>query len=225
MAAQAKPHEPTTYSGQREMQVLNSWVFKMERYLRITVTKEEQWVDIASTYLEGTANTWYESWYPQVMRNARAAAPEKSQHGVYITWEMFVLNLRQAFQPPNHHEHLRNKWYNLKQTGTVAQYVHEFRELRLQLETSEDEALDKFKRGLKFQTRKEVIIRRPSTVEEAIQIADSHDLAITQDVVTQQSVSIVPVSNTGVQPMELDSIAVGRPAKSLPSLLLWNWRS
>ena len=145
MAAQAKPHEPTIYSGQREMQVLNSWVFKMERYLRITATKGELWVDIASTYLDGAANTWFETWHPEVIAHAMAAAPEASQHAVYIPWDIFVPNLKQAFRPPNHHEHLRSKWYDLKQTGSVAQYVHEFRELRLQLATSEDEALDKFK--------------------------------------------------------------------------------
>ena len=57
------------------------------------------------------------------------------------------------------------------------------------------------------------MIRRPTTVEEAIQIADSHDLAVTQDVVTHQPVSVAPVSNTGTQPMELDSIAVGKPVQ------------
>jgi hypothetical protein len=128
-----------------------------------------------------------------------------------------VDGLKQAFQPPNHHQHLRDSWFKLKQTGSVAQYVHEFRALRLQLMTSDDEALDKFVRGLKFNTRREVMIRNPDTVEEAIRIADRFDMVITHDSVPLGGVPgpLTPVTSTGVQPMELDRITIGVPGKKL----------
>lgn len=203
MAAQAKPHDPSTYSGQREMNVLGSWVFTMERYLRITMTKEELWVDLASTYLDGMANTWFQTWYPLAVESIKGVKADAS----HVPWDVFVHNLRQAFQPPNHHQHLCDSWFHLKQTGSVAEYVHEFRALRLQLAPSEDEALDKFVRGLKFNTRRELLIRNPMSIDDAIQMADRYDLAFTQSMATPRSVS-TPVMPTGVHPMELDSVTM-----------------
>jgi len=82
--AQAKPHDPPVYAGQQDMQVLNSWIFSMQRYLRVTMTKDSLWVDIASTYLVGAANTWYETWSPPVLMHLIQQASEASRHSVFI---------------------------------------------------------------------------------------------------------------------------------------------
>jgi hypothetical protein len=175
----AKPNKPTVYHGDRDTQLLESWIFVVNRYLRLSKTEPELKVDIASTYLGGHANTWFQHWYPialEVIHNHPDS--NYSQHAPrYISWETFVDDLRSAFQPPNSHQHLRDQWFNLSQKGTVAEYVSAFRALRLQLETTEDEALDKFIRGLKYNTRKEILVRGPNTVDEAIKMADRYDTA------------------------------------------------
>lgn len=208
MAAHAKPHDPSVYSGERDMNVLNSWVFTMECYLRIMLTKEELWVDLASTYLGGVANTWFQTWYPLAVEGIKVVKADAS----HVPWEVFVHNLKQAFQPPNHHQHLRDRWFHLKQTGSVAEYVHEFRALKLQLAPSEDEALDKFVRGLKFNTKCELMIHNPSSIEEAIHMADRYDLAFTQSAATPRLIS-TPTVSAGVHPMELDSVTMQQPLR------------
>ena len=142
---QAKPHDPPVFAGQQDMQVLNSWIFSMRRYLKVTGTKDSLWVEIASTYLVGAANTWYETWSPPVLARLVQQTAEASRHAVFIPWDTFVDAISHAFQPPDHYHQLRDDWYDLKQTGSMAQYIQEFRAIHLQLAITEEEALDKFK--------------------------------------------------------------------------------
>ena len=95
----------------------------------------------------------------------------------------------------------------------MAQYVHEFRALRLQLPTTEDEALDKFVRGLKFQTQRELLIRGPTTVDEAIQLTDRFDTAVSRTQPTHVFGGATQAVNAGAanepQAMEVDNVRVG----------------
>ena len=107
MATQPKPREPMTFSGQRDRKVLDSWVFAMNRYLKLTGAKEELWVELASTYLDGTANTWYEGWYPATFERVLASKAEStSRHAISIPWDVFIQALYRSFELPNHHQHL-----------------------------------------------------------------------------------------------------------------------
>lgn len=54
---------------------------------------------------------------------------------------------------PNHERRLRVQWANLKQGKSLPDYISDFRALRLQLKVTQAEALDKFVRGLKPNTR------------------------------------------------------------------------
>jgi hypothetical protein len=213
--AQARPHDPPVFAGQQDMQVLMSWIFSMKHYLKVTATQDSLWVELASTYLGGAANTWYETWSPPVLARLIDVTPEASQHAVFIPWEMFVDAISRAFEPPDHYHQLRDDLYELKQMGSIAQYIQEFRAIRLQLAITEDEALDKFKRGLRPSTRRELIMRNPATVEEAILIANRHDKAWSRskgvDQLVHQS-TMVP-STSGPQPMEIDSVRAGQPFK------------
>ena len=97
----------------------------------------------------------------------------------------------------------------------MAQYIQEFRAIRLQLAITEEEALDKFKRGLKPSTRRELIMRDPATVDEAILIATRHDKAWNRsrgvDTVVHQSTAVSATSDP--QPMEIDSVRASQPFK------------
>lgn len=64
------------------------------------------------------------------------------------------------------------KLWDLKQKGGIHEYIEEFRDLQVSImDMSGAEALDVFKRGLKDRIRKEVMVSNPSTVNEAIAIA------------------------------------------------------
>ncbi|CAM6124588.1 unnamed protein product [Calypogeia fissa] len=64
------------------------------------------------------------------------------------------------------------KLWELNQTGDVQHYVDEFRKLQVQImDMNLVEALDTFKRGLKKKIRRELIIRDPKDVNEAIVLA------------------------------------------------------
>ncbi|OAE32672.1 hypothetical protein AXG93_632s1220 [Marchantia polymorpha subsp. ruderalis] len=88
--------------------------------------------------------------------------------------------------------------------GGIHEYIEEFRDLQVSImDMSGAEALDVFKRGLKDRIRKEVMVSNPSTVNEAIAIAQriSGAFGVTHG---------EPVSNfrdpSGPTPMELGNL-------------------
>ena len=68
-------------------------------------------------------------------------------------------------------------------------------------------------RGLKFQTRRELLIRGPTSVDEAIQLADRFDTAVTRAQTSRVFPVAIPAANIGAanepQAMEIDNIRVG----------------
>ena len=84
--------------------------------------------------------------------------------------------MRQYFAPPNEDRHLQYEWANLKQYGTVFEYVSVLMALAMRIPgLSQTQILDKFIRGLKAKTRIEVELRDPRTPDEAYRLADCFD--------------------------------------------------
>ena len=52
-----KASRPSTYKGQRDVRILNSWIFQMERYFWWREIPEEKKAHYALTYLTHQANT------------------------------------------------------------------------------------------------------------------------------------------------------------------------
>ena len=64
----------------------------------------------------------------------------------------------------------------MEQRTSVQTYVHDFRELALQIpDLSEAEKLDRFLRGLKPRLQRELAIRDPRTMDEAVNMAERID--------------------------------------------------
>ena len=81
--------------------------------------------------------------------------------------------MRQHFAPPNEDRRLQNEWANLKQYGTVFEYVSVLMALAMRIPgLSQTQILDKFIRGLKPKTRIEVELRDPKTSDEAYRLTD-----------------------------------------------------
>lgn len=143
---------------------LRSWLFATERYLKVTKTSPDLWVLIASSFLSKHAALWFESWYRQQNINDDPTA--------FIPWEVFGEAMKTTFLPPNHHQHMRARLDALRQTGSLADYIYEFRNIRLELQISDEEALHAFVRGLKQMTQMQVRALDPETTEKAIAMAD-----------------------------------------------------
>src|SRR5438876_5619167 len=76
--------------------------------------------------------------------------------------------MREYFAPPNEDRRLQDEWANLKQFGTVFEYVSVLTALAMQISgLSQTQILDKFIRGLKPKTRIEVELRDPGLAKRA----------------------------------------------------------
>ena len=210
-AFRARVREPDTYNGDRSLDAAIGWVRTVERYLEMAQLHEHQWVDYAATFLRGEAETW---WRQQEMR---ADVTE---------WVDFKRRLLANFSPPNRLQLARDRLADLVQIDTVATYVSQFQAAWSAVPTMMDEeALDRFQRGLNPMIRLQVMTRFPKSTDEAMQLALAVEAAQQRSqALWQQAYSsnqppqqlfqqpfqqhAVPeyLRSTGVAPMDLDAI-------------------
>ncbi len=171
-----RPSKPATFEGKRDALLIENWLAQMEDYAELTGIPSELRTRFAGTYLRGQAAYWF----MLARRNW-----EEHHPSIPLPWEEFASGVRKEFIPPNHQENLLDRWAKYKQVGSVFQYTKGFTELRLQLPpgyTTELQILDKYIRGLKLRTQQEVRMRSPSTLAEAMHIADRFDSVYSNNV-------------------------------------------
>ena len=203
----ARIREPDTYHGDRSLDTAIGWVRSVERYLEIANLGEHQWVDYAATLLRDEADTW---WCQQ---EATGGCDE---------WKVFKKRLLANFSPPNRLQLARDRLASLSQTGTVAAFVSQFQAAWASVPTMDDEeALDRFQRGLVPAIRLQVMTRFPTSTDEAMRLALTVEAAQQQSQAILQGSSHIPSSfhtqvqpqltpeylrTSGVAPMDLDAI-------------------
>jgi hypothetical protein len=158
-----RPRQPDKYHGQRDFFLLGNWIFSVDQYFILTDMPANKQGPFVSTLLRDEV-LWclssYESWNP--------ATP--------LTWEILRTAMREYFAPPNEDRRLQDEWANLKQYGTVFEYVSVLTALAMRIPgLSQTQILDKFIRGLKPKTRIEVELRDPKTTDEAYRLSDRFD--------------------------------------------------
>ena len=193
------------YDGEsRDFRELDTWLFQAEKFFALSRISEDDQVNLISGYLSGKALTWFRTCEGELFR-------EKGDKTM-IPWSSFRKGIIAEFSDPNHEDKLRDQWANLRQGRKMSEYISEFRSLRLHLKIPEEVALDKFIRGLKPNTKREVKMRKPATTDEAISLADMCE-SISVD--SYRSISVdsyraTPKHNySGFDisvPMELDNI-------------------
>jgi hypothetical protein len=124
------------------------------------------------------------------------------------SWDEFKALIGAHFKPINSVKAARDKLANHRQTRSVQEYTYRFRQIILEIPSmSEDEKLDRFTRGLKPQTRNEVELREPSSLDELVRIAERFDSISFQTNQREPERRYVPrpafVRN---DPMEIDNI-------------------
>ena len=115
--ATAKPLKPNTYNGETcDAQTIDTWLARMTTYLRLTHTAEEDEVDIASSYFEDIAYTWY-----------------ANHHASFTTFDLFKSSLQNHFVPQNHKETAYRQYKTFSQgTLSVLDYSIRFKALAVQ---------------------------------------------------------------------------------------------
>ena len=156
-----------TFAGEKD-EDLSAFLFQLQEHLDISgITDDTLKIRVAGMALRGVAKTWY-----AYVRNSLTPEHEKVK-----TFADFLTGLKAHFTPMDPIKIARDELAELKQTKTVREYTAAFRKLNLRIPgLSEDERLDRYIRGLKPKTRRELEIREPETFEAATRLAEKLDV-------------------------------------------------
>ena len=161
--------KPQVYEGERNHFALRNWILSVERYLELNgITGELSKTRYATMYLRGKAQTWYYSLI------------SFSREGD-IEWSLFVELIRRQFQNPVESGNIKDKFYSIRQKGSVMDYIIEYMDILSYLPPnyiSEEASVEHFIRNLKTRTQDEVRMRKPKTLFEAYEIADVYDKSL-----------------------------------------------
>jgi Retrotransposon gag protein len=159
-ASDIRPPQPNTFTGTRDLVKVRNWLQEVEQYVEFYNLDKIRGgaVDTAVMWLSGDAKTW---WYSV---KATGAHPR--------TWADFTETLCAQYIPRNAEDNIRKEFATLRQTTSVSKYASEFRRiLLLHPRLTQEQILFQFKLGLKEHIRVDVNIRRPTTLDEAEEIA------------------------------------------------------
>ena len=187
-----------TYHG-KENESLSLWLFQVEQLFSAKNTPDSERLAFISAHLRDAALGWYHNTCLGIQQGQRLP---------FSSWNMFAVEIRQAFEPPRHQQLLRTQLRSLKQTGSAMDYAHRFR-LILEQIISMDEAdkINYFINGLNSRLRSNVEIEDPSSLELAIKIAVTIDSSRSASHMSGKDWSIDSTAqHSGPTPMELGNV-------------------
>lgn len=134
-----------------------AWAFRIDNYFSFHNTAEAQRLQIVCLYLDGRALCWFR-WL--------------KTSGLLTTWDDFLKQVKLRFGPSRFEDHM-GKLAKLVQKGSVEEFMSAFERAAVKVEGDLPEALQisLYVSGLKPYIRREVQVRRPTTVEEAFALA------------------------------------------------------
>jgi hypothetical protein len=194
-----KPAKPETFDGGKTNSRVDSWLFQLNEYFSACgVHNDMERVAYAGSMLRGAACTWWRQ------RRTQAAAGTMAD---ITTWHQFYTELRNQFTLINAVKVARDELAALKQTGAVQGYALKFRDITLQIpDITEQEKLDRFTRGLKPRLQRELAIRDPATLDDAIRMAERIDVVDYNWLQRNTKPVIVESHRSRPEPMELGNI-------------------
>ena len=166
----AKLCRPDMYDGKKDN--LPDFLYKMELYLDANGIPEEtkEAVKLATNYLTSHAFTWWR------LREIDVKKPQ-SEVVEILTWAAFKEAITAQFRLLDQGRRARTMIRSLRQVGSVRAYTQQFQALLLETpETAEVDRIHDYCTGLKKDIRAQVEVQRPTTVAQAIQIADTMDI-------------------------------------------------
>ncbi|KAG2190798.1 hypothetical protein INT47_010345, partial [Mucor saturninus] len=154
--------QPECYHGERSAMILDGWLRSVERYTEYYEFTAEKTMLYAVNLLRGRADVWWQHM------ERKASYPS--------AWKPFKEAIIEEFRPAHTLRSARDRLANLSQTRTVLEYVDEFRNIQLEIPSmTNEEAQDRFVRGLQQEVRLHVITLTPTDVDEAMQMAQTYE--------------------------------------------------
>lgn len=159
-AMMAKAAKPSTFDGSMRSNC-DIWLFQMDTYLDLARVPEDQRVKIVGSYLKEHAALWYKYVYEESIRN-----------GVILNWPTLRAQFLTRFRPIDSGKTARVALASLRQFGSVQQYCNLFQQHITQVsDMAEADKIFTFQRGLKQHVAREVDLRDPKTLLEAMHYA------------------------------------------------------
>ncbi|KAL1914177.1 uncharacterized protein VTP21DRAFT_10257 [Calcarisporiella thermophila] len=188
--------EPARFGG-RHYPDVREWIDQVENYFVGTNPPEHMKVPYAAALFQGDALIWWRHL--------------KIQGRLPTEWDTFKNEVIIMFQPINSVKHARDKLADLRQRRSVQEYAVTFRSLAMQIPgITEEELIDKFIRGLKVQTRKEIEYKNPPTLNEAVREAERYDAVYFRNREHRPEFNVRASTSreahSGPRPMEIDAI-------------------
>ena len=144
----------------------------MEMFFEYAHISGNDRVSQGTMLLRDAAEAW---WRAHVLETTGSDGTGNAER--ITTWEALKDNLVGVFTPVSEKELARSRLYDLRQIGSVQSYTQAFRELCFAIDDlSVAEKKTLYHRGLKAHILKDVRLRFPKTLEEAIVIAESIDV-------------------------------------------------
>jgi len=160
-----------TFQG-RSSESVSTWIFQIEEAFKAKGIGENRKVAFAASSLRDAALQWYQNWVTAANNPASGLAPIR-------TFDDFKSAITTAFQPPNYQFVLYRQLKELKQTGTIYDYVYAFRNLMGQVQDmGELDRITYFIEGLRTETKREINYQAPKNLEAAIAGAVTFDSAM-----------------------------------------------
>ena len=154
-----RPPKPPVFEG--KMGEVHSWLWAMSKFFHAAETPATRQVAFADTLLRGAAAQW------------------RHANNNLTTWEQYATAIKLRFSPISEERWARMRLDKLVQRTSVARYAELFQATILLVpDQSPTEQVHKFCRGLKPEAEREVRMRNPTTLEEAIRIATELDEAL-----------------------------------------------
>ena len=215
-ASKIRPVQPDLFRGVRSSSVVEAWLHTVDKYGDCADLSDYERVTYASTLLRDGAATW---WRHLEM----TFHPDDGRDQTPKTWREFQIAFRAEFKPRNSAQIARNKLRALAQantpSGTIREYVTEFRNIMLDLpDMFDDDAMHEFICGLSYDARVQVLLNNPTSLMAAYNAAETfesvHEYAAgvrsagrSSTQVNRQFQSTFPQSQVaGPTPMELDAL-------------------
>ncbi|CAH9112453.1 unnamed protein product [Cuscuta europaea] len=159
METRVAMRNPPSFLGQEDPIILENWIRTFDKLFDAINCPAEQRVDIAVYYLHEEADKWWVNVGPGLH-----AQPD-------FTWERFKHALRKRFYPPHVQAENYDKFLHLKQGEMTVQDYHtkfvSLAEFASSLVPDEESKIDKFVRGLNYDTQKALSVQECQTLDDA----------------------------------------------------------
>ncbi|CAH9082761.1 unnamed protein product, partial [Cuscuta europaea] len=158
MESRVAARNPPSTLGQEDPIILENWIRTFDKMFNAIHCPEEQRVGVAVYYLHEEADKWWINVGPGLR-----AQP-------VFTWERFKRALRKRFYPPHVQTENYDKFLHLKQGEmTVQDYHSQFvslTEFASSLVPDEESKVEKFIRGLNYDTQKALSVQECQTLDD-----------------------------------------------------------